>query len=75
VHRTRDETHLAVTALGAFDAHRASTPLRPWLAAQTDALRAQLDVDEVEAATHRARRMTIAELVEVLIKRPGTTIS
>jgi tetratricopeptide (TPR) repeat protein len=83
VHLACGQPAKAITALGAFDAHRPrSTGVWrpgvgvggghiPWLDDAVDTARSQLDLAEVAAATAAARRKSLDELIDDLIIQPA----
>jgi predicted ATPase/class 3 adenylate cyclase len=76
VHLARGERALAISALGAYDAHRPPGPRGGYLvlgplAGAVDTARAQLDPAAVATATARAHTRQIGELTDELIIQPS----
>jgi tetratricopeptide (TPR) repeat protein len=71
VHLARGQTNLAVSALGAFDAHPMRSTLGTLQVEAVDEIRDRLDPAAVAAATATARTRQIDDLIDELITQPA----
>lgn len=71
VHVARGDTPLSTSALGAFDAHPVEGALAALLAEPIETARGRLDRTDVAAAAAAARRRSVDELIDELIRRPA----
>jgi predicted ATPase/class 3 adenylate cyclase len=73
VHLARDQTDLAVAALGAFEAHSKLGILETLLRDPVDETRARLDPAAVAAAATTARTRKLHDLIDELISLPASS--